>query len=107
MDYAVFLHEKESYYLRASGVFFDAINYNKPIISIKNSYFEYYFNKYGNIGYLCNDINEMFNIMKLILTNKEKANYMQQTKNINFLKNDLSIKKIAKKICYIYMKEGI
>jgi hypothetical protein len=104
IDFAIFLHDKDSYNLRASGVFFDAINFNKPIISLRNTYFEYYFKKYGDIGYLCNDLNEVINTIKSLLINRN-INYKQQQNNIAKLKKDLTIKEIAKKMCYILNSE--
>lgn len=98
IDYAVFLHDKDSYSLRASGVFFDAVNFCKPIISTKNSFIEHYFKKYGDIGYLCETKEEMVDIIESILLNGSIEKYEQQVGNIISLRNDLSIESIAEKL---------
>lgn len=40
LDYILFLYPSYSYKLTASGAIFDAIKYGKPIISLRNDYFE-------------------------------------------------------------------
>jgi hypothetical protein len=52
LDYAVLLHGAETA-LQGSGVLFDAFSYLKPVIALKSPYFTSYFEKMGNIGYLC------------------------------------------------------
>lgn len=56
LDYVLFLYPKNSYKLTASGAIFDALLLGKPIVAIKNDYFEYLFSKNPNIGILCEDI---------------------------------------------------
>lgn len=58
-DYILFLYDKESYKLTASGAIMDAINFRKPVISLRNDYFDYLFRKYGAFGLLFDDIEEM------------------------------------------------
>jgi hypothetical protein len=52
LDYAILLHGAETL-LQGSGVLFDAFSYLKPVIAIKSPFFSAYFEKMGNIGYLC------------------------------------------------------
>lgn len=59
LDFVLFLYPINSYKLIASGAIMDAINWEKPILAIRNDYFEYLFSKYGSLGYLFNDINEI------------------------------------------------
>lgn len=59
LDYILFLYGSDSYKLTASGAIFDAIKYEKPIIALKNSYFEYLFKKYGAFGYLLDSVEEI------------------------------------------------
>lgn len=40
MDALLFLYDTTDYKLTASGAIFDAIKYNKPILSVRNDYFE-------------------------------------------------------------------
>ena len=75
MDAILLLYDTNSYKLTASGAILEAIWNEKPIIALRNSYFEYLFNKYGEFGILCDDImtliNEInnFNINSLYMRN--------------------------------------
>ena len=91
LSYIVFFYSDAQYQFIASGVFFDAIAFEKPIIALHNSFFDYYFSKYDDIGYLCGNLDEM----QTILDNFDVSRYKQQIENIKFLKKDLSIDRIA------------
>jgi len=83
VDYSVFCYNSNSYRLTASGAFFDALSFVKPIIALKNSFFEYYFNTMGDIGYLCSDYNELQSVVsKLVLNGIPAERYLNQCKNI-------------------------
>ena len=57
------LYNRESYKLTASGAILEAIWNLKPIFAIKNAYFEYLFNKFGNIGELFDDVENLSNYL--------------------------------------------
>lgn len=59
LDYFLYFYDKSKYKLTASGTLFDAFIYRKPIIALKNDYFEDIFSRFPGIGYLCEDFNEM------------------------------------------------
>ncbi len=59
LDYALFVYPPEEYMLTASGSILDAINYEKPVLSLKNDYFCYLFEKFGAFGVLFDSIDEM------------------------------------------------
>ncbi|SHG27073.1 Glycosyltransferase involved in cell wall bisynthesis [Flavobacterium segetis] len=59
LDYILFFYPNDSYSITASGAIMDAIRFEKPILALKNVYFEYIFNKYGSFGYLCENIEDM------------------------------------------------
>lgn len=59
LDYALFLYPPEEYELTASGSILEAINYEKPILSLRNDYFGYLFEKFGAFGVLFNSVDEM------------------------------------------------
>ncbi|WP_058485668.1 glycosyltransferase family protein [Defluviitalea phaphyphila] len=92
LDYILFFYDKDSYKLIASGSFFDAIKMGKPIISIKNDFFNYYFSKYGDMGYLCDNINDMINVINNLLLKNIKTDVFKN--NIKRAKNDLSYNNI-------------
>ncbi|AZB10284.1 glycosyltransferase family 1 protein [Chryseobacterium sp. G0162] len=69
LDFILFFYNENQYRLTASGAIFDAINHNKPIIALKNSYFNHVFS-YGKVGYLCENIEEMKDIIKDVVDKK-------------------------------------
>ncbi|MBE0390227.1 hypothetical protein [Flavobacterium sp. PL002] len=70
-DLLVFFNEDNKYNLISSGSYFDCIKYRKPMIALKNTQWEYNFNKFGVIGKLFDNIDEMNDFIKNILYNKE------------------------------------
>ena len=59
LDYALFVYPPEEYMLTASGSILDAINYEKPVLSLRNDYFCYLFEKFGAFGVLFDSVDEM------------------------------------------------
>ena len=72
LDFILYFYHSNTYRLTASGAIFDAINRKRPIIALRNDYFEYIFNKFGSIGYLVDSIDEMADIIYRISTSTEK-----------------------------------
>jgi hypothetical protein len=72
LDFILYFYPSHTYRLTASGAIFDAINRKRPIIALRNAYFEYIFNKFGSIGYLVDSVSEMADIIYRISTNTEK-----------------------------------
>ena len=71
LDFILYFYPIDTYKLTASGALFEAINRKRPIIAIRNEYFEYIFNKYGSIGYLVDTLDEMADIIYRISTGIE------------------------------------
>lgn len=109
LDYALYFYPRESYRFFASGAIFDAISNLKPIIAIKNDYFEYIFKKFGNIGYLFNDYNEMVKKIREITENRNIEEYRIQQQNMLKGQNVFCKEEVQKEfnnICkYIIKKE--
>jgi len=101
IDYALFFHKASDYRFTASGAFFDAVSQLKPIIALKTPFIEYYFNLMGDIGYLCDDYDEMEKIIKDIIKNLPKERYKQQQLNMLHGREKISIEKIAEKFAKI------
>lgn len=59
LDYCLYLYPSDTYKFTASGALFDALVHSKPIIALKNDYFEYFFNKFPGIGFLYDSIEEL------------------------------------------------
>jgi hypothetical protein len=72
LDFILYFYPSDTYRLTASGAIFDAINRKRPIIALRNDYFEYVFNKFGSIGYLVDSVDEMADIICRISTGTEK-----------------------------------
>ena len=71
MDAVLLLYDTDSYKLTASGAILEAIWNMKPIIALRNDYFDYIFRKFGNMGVLCDNIDQL--CIKLeIFENKEE-----------------------------------
>ena len=104
-DYFIYFFVNNSYYdLCPSGTFFDAIKYGKPIISLRNPFFEYYFEKLGDIGYLCNSLIEMNAIINQIIYNRDEIHYCAQVETLIRARRILSIKSISESFSSQLMK---
>jgi hypothetical protein len=66
-DFILFFYPDETYKFTASGSFLDCLLHDKPIIAIRNSFFSYYMEKIGPIGYLTDTITEMADCIGKIL----------------------------------------
>ena len=98
INYMIFFYNDEHYTLSASGAFFDAVKYEKPIISLKNKFFEEYFLRYGDIGYMCDSLDEINKCIAQIITGDEKDRYIRQCKKLKKMKKDLSLKNIGERL---------
>lgn len=62
LDCAIFFNGKgNNYDLIPSGVFSDCISLSLPIIALSNPQVEFFFNKHGEAGILCKDVDDMAN----------------------------------------------
>ena len=59
LDYIVSLQESIFYNYTASGSVFDFINCNVPVLALKNEYFVYLENKFGDYGELFDDVKSL------------------------------------------------
>lgn len=89
-DVLVFFND-DNYSLISSGSYFDCINFEKPILAMKNEQWEYNFKQFGNIGYLCNNIDEMYEHIKFLLTNNESLNVF--SRDLEIARDNSSIEK--------------
>lgn len=82
LDFILFFYPVDSYKLTASGAIFDAISQNKPIIALKNDYFEAVFEKLGEIGYLANDFEELMSYILSVARNEKNSDVLRFIKNL-------------------------
>ncbi len=79
--YAVGLANPGDYRLRASAAFLDALAFGKPGIYLRNPYIEYYFERFGDIGYLCNTTDEVEGTAAAICRSFPNERYQNQVAN--------------------------
>lgn len=72
LDYLLFLYPTDSYRVTASGAIMDAIAYQKPILSLRNDYFQYLFDTFGEFGYLFDNMEQMKQKIETIVQNNER-----------------------------------
>jgi hypothetical protein len=89
-DVLVFFND-DNYSLISSGSYFDCINFEKPILAMKNEQWEYNFKQFGEIGYLCNNIDEMYGHINSLLNNNEYLNVF--SRNLEIARDNTSIEK--------------
>jgi hypothetical protein len=82
MDYCIFIYPPDTYQFTASGGLLAVLSHLKPVIAFRTRYFEYVFDKMGDIGYLCNDTNDMINIVKNIIQKRDMDHYRKQQEAI-------------------------
>ena len=82
LTYSIWIATPDHYHLTASATFLDSLSFVKPGIYLRNSYVEYYFDKIGDIGYLCNNYKEMKSVILSILNNFPTERYNKQCENI-------------------------
>lgn len=63
LDYILFLYDKDSYKLTASGAIFDAVKYHIPFIALNNDYFSYITSKYNIPGILVDEIADILPVL--------------------------------------------
>ncbi|SFA42246.1 Glycosyltransferase involved in cell wall bisynthesis [Pedobacter suwonensis] len=93
LHYAIFFYGKDDFILRSSAAFFDAIFYEKPLIVLKNTFFEDVFKREGEIGYLCENLEEMAILINQLLTQQRyhEEKYVLMVENIRKYKSKLTI----------------
>lgn len=69
--YALSFLNGEEYIFRISGSLMDAIQYHIPLIALKHDYVNYLFRQGGDIGFLCENLNEMLEVV-MGIQNKDK-----------------------------------
>lgn len=79
LDYIVFFYDNTAYQLCASGAIFEAIRLGVPVISIKNDYFNWLFDSYGAMGFLCDTMEEL----KIIIMDLKNGEYKKDLEIFN------------------------
>lgn len=75
VDYVVYLFPKEGYRFTASGSIFDAIDCERPILSLYNDYFSGLFGSCGHFGYLENTMDNLINRIDWLCSHKDEVTW--------------------------------
>jgi hypothetical protein len=97
MTYSIFCASKGNYKYHASGSVFDSLKAFCPVICLATDYCRSLFEKFGDIGYLCESEEELVATVEALLINPQNQRYFQQVTNIRcgldyFSPNSLRIK---------------
>ena len=95
IHYSIFCYDNSWYRLIVSASFYDTILLEKPIIAFDTQFFRNYFERFGDIGYLVKNENEMINLIYKINDHFDLDRYSHQCINIRNAKKILSIESIA------------
>lgn len=82
LTYTVWLAQSDHYRLTASATFLDSMAYLKPGIYLRNYYIQHYFDKMGDIGYLCDSFEEIVSTVRSILRDFPDGRYTSQVTNL-------------------------
>jgi hypothetical protein len=82
LTYVLWTGRAEHYRLTASATFLEALSQVKPGIYLRNPYIESYFHRMGDVGYLCDDLDQMRRTVRSILADFPRERYRQQCRNI-------------------------
>ncbi len=82
LTYVIGVSDPEHYMFTASGAFMDALAFAKPGIYLRNPFLEYYFERLGDIGYICNSEQELRDVVVSIAREFPAARYLEQQRNI-------------------------
>jgi hypothetical protein len=104
LHYIVLPHEPTAYALAASGVFLDAVAWQKPVIARKIPIFEAMFERHGDIGYLFSSDMELKNTVEQILRLNDQARYRAQVQNLRTARESRAPKNMA--VTYRAMTRG-
>jgi extradiol dioxygenase family protein len=101
LDYIVFLYPKEGYKLRASGALYDAIDCEKPILLLKNDYFENIISEHKDIGCLFENENEIVDYLKNVKKSNKILNFKIIKQKLGPKSLGLKFKKELEKIDFL------
>ena len=100
LDFVISFTDKNYYKATPSGVFFDCIKWELPILSLNNDFVNYYFTKYDNLGLIFNTTSEMVDYVKnnLMESDFRNSKYVSFIKNIKIVKKQLSVEQLKEKL---------
>lgn len=82
VDYLLMPYGVETYKLVCSGSSLDALTLLKPIIALRSSFFDVFFEQLGDVGYLCDSPEDMSALIAELIRNPPRERYRLQVENL-------------------------
>ncbi len=95
LDYSLVLHDPAKYELSCSASVLDSFRFRKPIVALRNSGVDYYASVMGDIGYLCDDLDQVAETISSICDEFPSRRYAGQVLNIEQGVREFSIDKLT------------
>ena len=97
LDFVLFFYPPGSYRFVMSGVLLEAIKYAKPILAVRNPMFDYYFQKYGSLGWLFEGEAEMASFIKTMPSRISEQDLEKIAANYHILQLQLAAESLGSK----------
>lgn len=109
LDYSVFFYPSDQYIFRTSGAIADAIGAALPFIVLKHPIFDYIFSVAGNVGYVCDNLDEIVQIINKINLREPQLliEYQTQRNNLLLFQNNISVPTVALDLKAQMIKYGL
>jgi len=102
-QYFVFPYNPEKYDYTASAALLDAFLYERPVIALRSSMFESYFKRFGEIGYLCDTYEDMYQqVVEICSHDTLPSEYLNQVEALRRGKDAFNPNRIAEKLADLY-----
>jgi glycosyltransferase involved in cell wall biosynthesis len=82
VDYIILPYDEEHYKFTCSGAALDSLYGLKPIIGLRTSHLEELFSILGDIGYICDDFDQLISTVRELSKNPNSKRYKQQCQNL-------------------------
>ncbi|MFT6002978.1 MAG: hypothetical protein ACJAR8_001681 [Bacteroidia bacterium] len=108
LDYVLFFFPSDEYVMRASGAVMDFVGFLKPIIALKHPLFDYFTDTFGDIGYICDTMEEMQEVIADLSkkTPESLARYQCFVDNLAKLRAKSAVSEVAIELREQLTKKG-
>ena len=105
LHYVCLFFEGRQYDVTASGVLLDCIGHEKPIVTSNVALFKTLEERYGDIGFICND-GQYERVIATLIEKPDPQRYRRQVENLRKAKNARSPSQLALKIKALRSQTG-
>ncbi len=106
IHYVCLPYNPDHYRFSASGILLDAIQNAKPVIALRNPTLVSIFERYGDVGYLCEDEMQMIQTVLMLAEHFDQLRYQQQSYNMQALAADRLPKVQSKRLTMAFALLG-